>query len=98
VKEASTRGAPLVRALRAVCQVLVDYQGNTSASAGGDGWLRFITFDLEAGTTRFRTYSPTLDKSAGQMGEHTFNQPPLFSDFTLPVPPQVTQSSRRPMR
>jgi hypothetical protein len=78
----------------AVYQVLVDYQGNTSASAGGDGWLRFITFDLAAGKVLFRTYSPTLNEIAGQDGEHTFNQPPLFSEFTLPMPVQVTNAVR----
>lgn len=77
-----------------VYQVLVDYQGNTSASAGGDGWLRLITFDLEAGEVRFRTYSPSLNKLAGQAGENTFNQSPLFSDFSLPVPTQVIQAAR----
>jgi hypothetical protein len=81
-----------------VYQLLTDYQGNTSASAGGDGWLRLMTFDVEAGVIRFRTYSPTLGKLAGQDGEHTFNQPPLFSDFNLPMPVQVTRAARGHVR
>lgn len=76
-----------------VYQLLTDYQGNTSI-VGGDGWLRFMVFDLDAGKIHFRTYSPSLNKEAGQDGEHTFHQPPLFSDFSLPMPVQVTEASR----
>jgi hypothetical protein len=79
-----------------VYQVLTDYQGNTKASAGGDGWLRLMEFDLQRQTIHFTTYSPVLHRRAGQGGEWTFNQPPRFSDFTLPIPPQVlTTGSRR---
>ena len=75
-----------------VYQVLSDYQGNTLASAGGDGWLRFMEFDLTDGTIHFFTYSPTLDQYAGDDGASTFNQPSQFSDFTLPIPPQVVSA------
>ena len=78
-----------------VYQVLSDYQGNTSASSGGDGWLRLMTFDLQSQTIHFTTYSPVLDKHAGQKGERTFNQPPEFSDFTLPIPVQVGNEAGR---
>ncbi len=77
-----------------VYQVLSDYQGNTAASTGGDGWLRLMEFDLPSGTIHFRSYSPTLEKYAGQNGEATFNEPPEFSDFVLPVPPQVLADSK----
>ena len=73
-----------------VYQILTDYQNNTSGgSSGGDGWLRLMTFDMEANTIHFSTYSPTLDKWAGQNGEWTFNQHPEFSDFTIDMPVQV---------
>ncbi len=72
-----------------VYQILTDYQGNVLASSGGDGWLRLMEFDVHANTIHFSTYSPTLDKYAGRNGEHTFNQAPEFSDFTLPIPVQV---------
>jgi hypothetical protein len=76
-----------------VYQVLSDYQGNTSASSGGDGWLRLMTFDLQSLTVHFTTYSPVLDKLAGQNGERSFNQLPEFSDFTLPIPVQVVNEA-----
>ncbi|HYA90618.1 MAG TPA: metallophosphoesterase [Thermodesulfobacteriota bacterium] len=79
-----------------VYQILTDYQGNTlgldgipDADPGGDGWLRFMEFNLEAGTIYFSTYSPTLNRYAGRNGQWTFNQHPGFSDFTLPIPYQV---------
>ncbi len=76
-----------------VYQVLSDYQGNTKASAGGDGWLRLMEFDLQSQTIHFTTYSPVLDERAGQDGAWTFNQPPTFSDFTLPLPVQVVSTT-----
>jgi hypothetical protein len=76
-----------------VYQVLTDYQGNTTASSGGDGWLRLLEFDLERQTIHFTTYSPVLGKRAGQGGEWTFDQPPTFSDFTLPIPTQVVSAT-----
>lgn len=42
-----------------VQQVLTDYQGRAN---GGDGWLRYYTFDPAAGTMRATTYSPVLDR------------------------------------
>lgn len=94
VSKAQNVRIDLNEAGNAVYQVLTDYQGNTSASAGGDGWLRFITFDLDEGKVHFRTYSPTLHRLAGQDGERTFDQPPLFSEFTLPMPVQVSRAAR----
>jgi hypothetical protein len=78
-----------------VIQVLTDFQNNTLASPGGDGWLRFMRFDMTDRTIHFTTYSPTLAKTAGQDGELTFGQLPEFSDFTLPLPVQVTEGVRR---
>jgi hypothetical protein len=76
-----------------VYQVLTDYQNNTSGgSAGGDGWLRLMQFDLRHNTIHFMTYSPWLHKYAGQHGEATFNQSPKFSDFTLDMPVQVLRT------
>ena len=79
-----------------VYQILTDYQGNTlgldgtpGADPGGEGWLRLIEFDLEAGTIHFSTYSPVLSRYAGRNGRWTFNQHPEFSDFILPIPHQV---------
>ena len=83
-----------------VYQILTDYQGNTlggdgipGKDPGGDGWLRFMEFDMDVGTIHFSTYSPTLDSYAGFNGKWTFNQQPGFSDFTLPIPYQVLHAS-----
>jgi hypothetical protein len=76
-----------------VYQVLTDYQNNTfGGSTGGDGWLRLMRFNLHNNTIHFVTYSPWLHKYAGQHGEHTFNQSPNFSDFTLEMPVQVLKT------
>jgi len=75
-----------------VYQVLTDFQSNKLASTGGDGWLRFMEFDVRRSQIHFRTYSPTLNKWAGANGEHTFNQAPQFSDFVLPMPIQVFEA------
>ena len=42
-----------------VLEVLTDYQSGLN---GGDGWLRIMEFDFDAGTIDFSTYSPTLDR------------------------------------
>jgi hypothetical protein len=42
-----------------VYEMVADYQ---SRERGGDGWMRLMTFDPDAGQIRVRTYSPTLDK------------------------------------
>ncbi|MEV7528554.1 PKD domain-containing protein [Agrococcus sediminis] len=42
-----------------VHQILSNYQGRAN---GGDGWLRYYTFDPAAGTMRATTYSPSLDR------------------------------------
>ncbi|WP_347756837.1 PKD domain-containing protein [Agrococcus sp. ProA11] len=42
-----------------VQQILTDYQ---SRANGGNGWLRYYTFDPAANTMRATTYSPTLDQ------------------------------------
>jgi hypothetical protein len=83
-----------------VYQVLTDYQGNTLGAdgipgkdPGGEGWLRFMEFDMDAGIIHFTTYSPTLNQYAGHNGQWTFNQQPGFSDFSLPIPYQVLHAS-----
>ncbi|MET4099728.1 PKD repeat protein [Agrococcus sp. UYP10] len=42
-----------------VPQILTDYQARAN---GGDGWLRYYTFDPASNTMRATTYSPTLDR------------------------------------
>lgn len=44
---------------RPVQQVLTDYQGRAN---GGDGWLRYYTFDPANDVVTARTYSPTLGR------------------------------------
>lgn len=44
---------------KTLIQILTDYQ---STRNGGDGYLRTYGMDFEAGTFRFDTYSPTLDR------------------------------------
>ena len=85
-----------------VYQVLSDYQGNTAgadgkagAYAGGAGWLRLMTFDPDAGTIHFQTYSTALKKFAGVPGGPAFNVAPEKSDFTLPIPARVFGTSGR---
>ena len=79
-----------------VYQVLTDYEANTcdaagtpNALAGGSGWLRLLTFDTQAGTIHFQTYSTELSENAGVPGGPAFNQAPWLSDFTLPIPDRV---------
>ena len=55
-----------------VPQILSNYQGRAN---GGDGWLRYYTFDPAAGTVDARTYSPTLQQEEKDDDGH----------FTLPV-------------
>jgi len=77
-----------------VYQILSDYQGNTKAgSKGGDGWLRFMEFDMDTDSIHCYTYSTLTNMTAGQNGENTFNQVPLFSDFSLVMPAQVLNAT-----
>ena len=92
-----------------VYQVLTDYQGNLTAhdgsiptasteDPGGDGYIRLMQFNMDAGTIHFSTYSPIMNsgkgKAAGLDGEDTFNQPAAFSDFyEEPMPIQVLKAS-----
>jgi hypothetical protein len=56
-----------------VQEILTDYQDRAN---GGNGWLRYYTFDPAAGTVTATTYSPTL----GQF------ETDADSSFTLPFP------------
>ena len=79
-----------------VYQVLSDYQGNTSlGSGGGDGWYRFMQFDMAKNIIHFATYNSYVGKYAGQKGTSTFDQPPAFSDFSLQMPVQVLKAPAR---
>jgi hypothetical protein len=49
----------LNRCGRPVQQILTDYQDRAN---GGDGWLRYYTFDPVAGTLTATTYSPKLNQ------------------------------------
>ena len=74
-----------------VYQVVSDYQGNTTlGSAGGDGWYRFMQFDLTTGMIHFTTYNAYNGENAGVSGadDYSFSQTPLFSDFSLAIPPR----------
>ncbi|HEY5957982.1 MAG TPA: metallophosphoesterase, partial [Polyangiaceae bacterium] len=82
----------LNKAAHPVYQLLSDYQGNKLGSSGGDGWLRLMEFDTRRNSIHFITYSPVLNKYAGQDEEYTFNQAPEFSDFELPMPVQVVSA------
>jgi hypothetical protein len=85
-----------------VYQVLSDYQGNTVlGSAGGDGWYRFMQFDLTTNSIHFYTINAPESTKAGQpvlAGKNTvyssdgmsdLDQPEGFSDFSLALPAQV---------
>jgi hypothetical protein len=77
-----------------VYQILTDYQGNTRAgSKGGDGWFRFMEFDMDTNSIHCYTYSTLTLKNAGQNGETTFKENPLFSDFSLAMPVQVLKAA-----
>lgn len=78
-----------------VYQVVSDYQGNTTlGSMGGDGWLRFMQFDMDTNMIHFTTYNAYNGMSAGVTGadDVSFSQTPEFSDFSLPIPAQVLNS------
>lgn len=78
-----------------VYQILTDYQGNTTlGSQGGDGWYRFMQFDLDTNMIHFYTYNAYNGALAGQAlnGVNScsdFDLPEAFSDFTLAIPSQV---------
>jgi hypothetical protein len=73
-----------------VYQILSDYQGNTRlGSKGGDGWFRFMEFDMDTNSIHCYTYSTISSQKAGQNGAKTFKEDPLYSDFSLVMPPQV---------
>ena len=77
-----------------VYQILTDYQGNTKAgSKGGDGWFRFMEFDMETNNIHSYTYSTLTDTKAGLGTDTTFNQAPTFSDFSLAMPAQVLNAT-----
>lgn len=89
-----------------VYQVLTDYQGNTTlGSRGGDGWYRFMQFDMESRHIHFYTLNAYKTMKSGPKtlagkaviysdGTSDFNQPKGFSDFSLPMPVQVLESAR----
>ena len=84
-----------------VYQVLSDYQGNTTlGSGGGDGWYRFMQFDMDTNHIHFTTYDTYVNQYAGQSidssGLSNFEQPKGFSDFSLPMPVQVLKAIRCP--
>jgi hypothetical protein len=87
-----------------VYQLLTDYQGNTTlGSAGGDGWLRFMQFEMDTQQIYFYTVNVHQTMAGGSLvkagqttvfadGTSDFDQPAGFSDFTLPMPPQILRA------
>lgn len=63
-----------------VQQVLTDYQGRPN---GGDGWLRYYTFDPAQNTMAATTYSPVLDAY----------ETDADSSFTVPFEVAATQEA-----
>jgi len=66
----------------AVYEILADYQG---LSGGGQGWLRTMKFDPQAGKIKVRAYSPLLDK---------YNDHPKHS-FTIDMPPVLKMADKK---
>lgn len=64
-----------------VQQIMTDYQDRAN---GGNGWLRYYTFDPAASTLRATTYSPTL------------NQYETDADSAFTVPFELTPSNPTP--
>jgi len=95
-----------------VYQVLTDYQGNIllgsgslANGGGGDGWYRFMQFDMEKHNIHFYTLNAweTMNTRrrvlAGQTAIYPdnlsdFDQPQGFSDFSLAMPVQVLQARK----
>jgi len=82
-----------------VYQILTDYQGNTTlGSGGGDGWYRFMQFDMDNNSIHFTTYNTYVNQYAGRSADQSvlsdFGQPPGFSDFSLAMPVQVLNAER----
>lgn len=59
-----------------VQQILTDYQGRTN---GGNGWLRYYTFDPAADTVTATTYSPYLNQYETD-ADSSFTLPFAFSE------------------
>jgi len=90
-----------------VYQVLTDYQGNTTlGSGGGDGWYRFMQFDMDTKNIHFYTLNAYESLSSGQPvlagqkviypdGMSDFEQPQGFSDFSLAMPVRVLNAPRQ---
>jgi hypothetical protein len=95
-----------------VYQVLTDYQGNISLGSGslaenggGDGWYRFMQFDMESNKIHFYTLNAWETMKTGQQvlagqtvvyhdGMSDFDQPQGFSDFSLDMPVQVLDAPK----
>ncbi len=71
-----------------VQQILTDYQ---SRANGGDGWLRYYTFDPLANTMTARTYSPRLGKFETD-ADSQFTLP-FSMGATMPAPFQLIGTS-----
>jgi hypothetical protein len=52
-----------------------------------------MEFDMATNSIHCYTYSTLMSKKAGQNGETTFREDPLFSDFSLVMPPQVLNAT-----
>jgi hypothetical protein len=52
-----------------------------------------MEFDMDTNSIHCYTYSTLTLKKAGQNGETTFKENPLFSDFSLAMPVQVLNAA-----
>lgn len=74
---------------RTVYQILADYQAGPE---GGDGFIRYLTFDTNNNTLHFSTYSPYLDKeNFFDNSDSNKDQYGYQDDFTLPIDLTPTQ-------
>lgn len=79
---------------RTVLQMIANYQAIGASDApvrtGGDGYMRFLQIDEDAGLIRYYSYSPYLDdytyfdESAHQLEKYAFD--PAGEEGTLPIP------------
>ena len=81
----------LNRCGRPVQQILTDYQDRAN---GGDGWLRYYTFDPAANTMTATTYSPKLNQFETD-ADSAFTLP---FDLSAPAAGPVRRNRHRPDR
>ena len=73
---------------QSVVEMVMDYQSRTN---GGDGWMRLLEFDLEAGKIQARTYSPTLNAFETDANSEFEIQLDFQKRFGLPTPSSIRE-------